>query len=181
MVAMSDTILPMAACQGCGVVLPGSGDPWDPRSTASEACHALYGEVLGYEHEHLAELGGWHQLLVDTYGAQHVGPRSPAITGAFGLIGLYLTLERGWTGLRVRAAHQALAARYRDWPLLGRPPEAASMTVQDLAFAGTPAEYVEVLHDWAGTVWASWRREHPRIAELVRERLPGEDRVVGAT
>ena len=59
-------IAPMGRCPGCGVELPDSAEPWDSRSLASEACHALYGEVAGFESQHIVELGRWHQLLVDT-------------------------------------------------------------------------------------------------------------------
>ncbi len=164
-------ILPMTACPGCGVVLPGPSNSWHRRSTASWACHALYGEALGYEHENLVELGRWHQLLVDTYAAQHTGEGTAPITTAFALLGLYLTLEHDRSGNKVRDAHQLLASRYRDWPRFGTPRERASMTVQDLVLSATPDEYVDVLHRWARAVWRSWRDEHVRVAALASERL----------
>ncbi len=163
----------MVACPGCGVELPGWGEPWSPRSTASAACHDLYGEVLGYEYEHLAELGRWHQLLVDTYAAQHAGDRTAAITTAFALIGLDLALEHGWAGIEVRDAHQLLARSHRDWPRFPGPAAAAGTTVQDLALAATTTDYAEVLGRWARAVWGSWSAEHHRVDGLLQERLPG--------
>jgi hypothetical protein len=162
----------MAACPGCGVVLPGSAELWNPRSRASATCHALYGEVQGYEYEHQAALGQWHQLLVDTYAAQHVGERSAAITGAFALIGLYLAHERRWSGLAVRDAHQWLANRDSTWPRFSSPSQPAPATIQDLALAGTTAEYVVALHHWSRAVWDSWGAEHASVGELIDERLP---------
>ena len=53
--------------------------------------------VVGHELGRLSQLGGLHQLTVDAYGAQHAGPRVPAIGVAFGLIGLHLALDQGWT------------------------------------------------------------------------------------
>jgi len=165
----------MTACPGCGILLPGSGEPWHPRSTASEACHALYGEALGYEHLYLVEIGRWHQLLVDTYAAQHAGEPTAPIATAFALIGLYLTLELDRNGIEVREAHQLLASRYRDWPRFPTPRARAAMTVQDLVLTGSSGEFVEVLHQWARAVWTSWRDEHARVANLVRERLSRPD------
>jgi len=101
----------MGRCPGCNVELPGSAEPWDPRSLASEACHELYGEVVGFESQHLVELGPWHQLLVDVYAAQHAGERTPPIGTAFALIGLHLSIEDGWGGLPVRDAHRRGAGR----------------------------------------------------------------------
>jgi hypothetical protein len=161
----------MSACPGCGLVLPGSDAPWDPRSLASEACHALYGEAAGYESQHVVELGRWHQLLVDTYAAQHAGARTPPIGIAFALIGLRLALDEGWDGLEVRDAHQHLAASFRTWPTFELPAARGTRTVVDLAMAGSPGEHVERLRAWALDVWAAWSGSHPAVRVLLRARL----------
>jgi hypothetical protein len=157
----------MSTCPGCGVVLPGSGAPWDPRSLASEACHALYGEVAGFESQHIVELGRWHQLLVDTYAAQHAGPTTPRIGTAFALIGLQLALEAGWDGLQVRTAHQRLAAASKEWPAFTLPATRGEKTIFDVAMAGAPAEHVERLLAWAATVWAAWASSHDAVRALL--------------
>ena len=161
----------MGRCPGCGVELPGSSEPWDPRALASDPCHALYGEVSGFESQHVVELGRWHQLLVDTYAAQHAGERTPLIGTAFALIGLHLAVEEGWDGLAVRVAHQELGRRYREWPPFPAPERRGSMTVLDLALASTPEEHVERLRAWATDVWAAWADSHAAVAVLIAERL----------
>jgi hypothetical protein len=166
----------MGRCPGCGVELPGSAAPWDPRSLASEACHALYGEVAGFESRHVVELGRWHQLLVDTYAAQHAGERTPLIGTAFALIGLHLSLEAGWDGLAVRDAHQDLARRYREWPAFPAPERRGALTVLDLALASTPEEHVERLRAWAEDVWQAWAATHAAVDVLIAERLPPDHR-----
>jgi hypothetical protein len=162
----------MSACPGCGALLPGPPTRTDRRSGASDACRAVRGEVAGYELAHVAELGQWHQLLVDTYGAQHPSDAGPAIGTAFGLIGLHLALEDGRSGLEVRDAHQLLANRYRDWPRFRAPAARGRLTIVDLALARDPAEYVEVLRRWAGEVWSAWAEQHATVAALIRDRLP---------
>ena len=161
----------MSACRGCGAVLPGPATSSDPRLTASDACRAVYGEVAGYELSHAAEVGRWHQLLVDTYGAQHPSDTGPAIGTAFALIGLRLALEDGRSGLEVRDAHQLLGNRYREWPRFAEPVARGRLTIVDLALAGDPGTYIETLHRWAGEVWAAWADQHVAVAELIRQRL----------
>jgi hypothetical protein len=174
--------VPMGSCPGCGLELPGSAQPWDPRSLASEACHALYGEVAGFESRHVVVLGPWHQLLVDTYAAQHAGERTPLIGTAFALIGLHLALEAGWDGLAVRDAHQDLARRYRAWPAFPAPERRGALTVLDLALASTPEEHVERLRAWATDVWQAWAATHAAVAALIAERLPPDrPRPVGSS
>ena len=158
----------MAACPGCGMVLPGDGERWDPRSLASEACHQLYGEVAGYESQHLVELGRWHQLPVDTYAAQHAGERTPPIAIAFALIGLHLALDEGWDGLRVRDAHQRLAAASRTWPAFDRPASRGELTVFDVAMAGSPEDHIVSLRAWAEAVWSAWDGSHDAVRALIR-------------
>src|SRR5512133_726117 len=70
LVAMSGS----TTCPGCGLQLPASGLPWDPRRNASPECWQLYGEVQGFALNHLELARDLHQLTVDAYAAQH-GPR----------------------------------------------------------------------------------------------------------
>jgi len=157
----------MSTCPGCWVILPGSGAPWDSRSLASEACHAVYGEVAGYESQHVVELGRWHQLLVDTYAAQHAGPLTPRIGTAFALIGLRLAIEDGLDGLRVRDAHQRLAAASKHWPAFTAPQSRGHLTIVDVAVANSPADHVASLRAWAAAVWEAWAGSHDAVRALL--------------
>ncbi len=159
-------------CPGCGLSLPASTQSTRKRVNASAACWQLYGEAPAFEFSHLADLGRNHQLLVDTYGAQHAGPDVPAIGPAFGLIGLWMALEEQASGLTVRAAHQYLAQHFQDWPRFQRPVRTARRSVFDLALTKTPEEFEQILREWAQTVWAEWTPVHAQIATLVRDRLP---------
>jgi hypothetical protein len=158
-------------CPGCGLRLPDPDGEVDPRRNSSGACWALYGEVEGYELSYVAQLGNRHQLLVDTYGAQHVGPKTPAIGGTFCLIGLELALVEGWSGIAVRDAHQELARRFRTWPTFTPPARPADVTVFDLALATTPDEYETILVRWAAAVWATWEGAHQQARDLIEQRL----------
>jgi hypothetical protein len=163
-------------CPGCGLSLPGSSASEGSRLNASAACRYLYAEATSFEFGHLAILGRHHQLLVDTYGAQHAGPKVPRIGPAFGLIGLCLALEDGASGPAVRAAHQYLAQHYRGWPAFELPARTAYLTVFDLALATTPSDFERILHRWAGEVWLEWAPAHATVAALIQERLPRDIR-----
>src|SRR6266511_2438669 len=58
-------------CPGCGLELPASGLTPDPRRNASPECWRLYGEVQGFELNHIELARDYHQLAVDAYSAQH--------------------------------------------------------------------------------------------------------------
>ncbi len=94
-----------------------------------------------------------HQHAVDAYEAQHAGGRTRPITAVFGLIGLYLALEKGYTGRQVQLAHMKIASRRKDWPRLEPPARKAGLTVMDVLRAETDAEKETMLMKWAESVW----------------------------
>jgi len=127
--------------------------------------------VVGHELSHIPKLGGLHQLTEDAYAAQHAGLRVPAIGMAFALIGLHLALDEGWTGTAIRAAHQYLAAHYKDWPQFAAPAEPAALTVAHVAGSPTPEEHASRVGAWAASVWESWSAEHRAVREWANQTL----------
>ncbi len=146
------------------------------QANASPACWHLYTEVLTFEMEHLPQLGRYHQLAVDAYGAQHAGAPSPPIATAFGLIGLYLALERGWSGTAVRGAHQYLAQRHSTWPRFRGRADGSVLTVAEVAGAIAPDDHANRVQAWARSVWDSWAPEHPHVGSWADAVLSREVR-----
>jgi hypothetical protein len=107
--------MPVEACPGCGVQLPVTEAAAPDRYNASAACWQRYGELSAYTLTH--DDGTFlHQHAVDAYAAQHVGATMRPIGAAFALIGLFLAVERDYTGRMVQQTHQRLAARSKEWP-----------------------------------------------------------------
>ena len=98
----------MIECPGCHLKLPDCHlDPPD-RTNASGECLQAYSDLMCYtvakqDPEFI------HQHVVDTYAVQHAGGPTRNITVAFGLIGLYFALEKGYTGEQVQQAHMRIA------------------------------------------------------------------------
>ena len=157
-------------CPGCGLSLPASGLSWDRKLFASPECWQVYGEVAGFELAHPELVGRFHQLTVDAYGAQHGGIDGRGIRIAYSLVGLHLTLDRGWTGLEVRRAHQAMGRPQPSWPAFLRPADVWTLTVLDVALAGVRTGAVgghaAAVERWAAAVWAGWAPRHVEIAAL---------------
>jgi Family of unknown function (DUF5946) len=162
----------VSACPGCGAVLADDDWPLRRKLKASPACWHVYTTVVGHESEHLVELGGLHQLTVDAYGAQHAGEGSPAIGLPFSLIGLHLALDEEWTGLQVRAAHQAIAQRRPAWPSFARPDHPEWLVIADVATATNPEDHARLVKNWAASVWQAWSPEHARVREWANLVLP---------
>jgi len=159
-----------SVCPGCRLRLPASGLSPDARRNASEECWQIAGEITGFELEHLSQLGRFHQLSVDTYCAQHADAAGSRIRVAYSLVGLFLALERGRTGLEVRQLHQRMGKPQADWPRFPRPADLGALTVLDVAVAGARARSVEgharAVARWARSVWAVWSGKHELVAAL---------------
>jgi Family of unknown function (DUF5946) len=153
-------------CPGCGLELPSGGLPWDPRRNASPECRRLYGEVQGFELDHIELVRDYHQLAVDAYAAQH----PPPIGVAYALVGLHLALDRGVPGVEIRAAHQRMGRPDASWPRLPAPAGRGAMTVFDVAAAGamvgSVAGHAEAARAWAAGVWQAWAPQHGPVAAL---------------
>jgi len=76
-----------------------------------------------------------HQHVVDAYAVQHAGPGTQPIAIVFGLIGLYLYLERNFTGRQVQRAHMQLARNRRRWVAPPIPLQRATIGVADVLAA----------------------------------------------
>lgn len=157
-------------CPGCRLWLPAVASAGHPRYNASPECWQLYGELSGYTLT-LADDEFIHQHAVDAYAAQHAAPTAPAIGTAFALAGLYLAIERRFTGRQVQRAHQLLAPRAKSWPRFDPPASTGRLTVGDVLGKAPGAARDAALRQWAAAVWSAWAPAHPRVDALVRERL----------
>ena len=102
------------------------------RFNASGECWQLFSELSCYSVAK-QEAEFIHQYVVDVYGAQHAGGTTRNITVVFGLIGLYLALERGFIGRQVQLAHMRIAKIRKDWPpRLDPPMQQAAITILDV-------------------------------------------------
>ena len=164
-------------CPGCGLVLPAVGIAGDPAANASQECLFVYGEVAGFELQHLAALGRFHQLAVDSYGGQHAGGDARSIRVAYSVVGLHLYFEKARSGPQVRAAHSRMGRPQPWWPPFEKPAEVGTVHVLEVARLGSRADDVEgharAMHLWGESVWETWRSHHAAIADLSR-RLLGE-------
>lgn len=107
-----------------------------------------------------------HQHLVDAYGAQHVRESKSTIRAAFALAGLYLAVEKGFSGRQVQLMHMKMARRSRRWPRFAAPLSAGAITVADI-LAAAPGQRDHVLLDWCASVWAATEADHARVREMV--------------
>ena len=156
----------LTVCPGCGLQRPGLGLEPDRQANASGECRSLMDELSFYTLGH-GDPRFIHQHLVDAYGAQHVRQSKSTIRAAFALAGLYLAVERSFTGRQVQKMHMLMARRSKQWPRFEQPENVGPLTVAEvLAVEPGPRRDEKLMH-WCASVWGAWSSEHGRVSEMV--------------
>ena len=110
-----------------------------------------------------------HQHVVDAFAAQHADEHTKPIKLTFALAGLYLHIEKQFTGRQVQRAHMKLAQHKRLWPSFACQTDRGSITVADVLAVPAGAERDQAIHAWCASVWEAYRNCRESVAELLRE------------
>lgn len=127
---------------------------------------AAYDEVYAYT---MGRPGFILQHVVDAFAVQTATGSSKSIGVVFGLVGLYLHVERQFSGRQVQEAHIALSRRKREWPRVDLPEDRGSMTVAEVLAASAGPERDRAIDDWCRSVWSAFSSSRETIAALLRE------------
>jgi hypothetical protein len=112
-----------------------------------------------------------HQNIVDAYAAQHVDEQTKPIRTVFALIGLYLTIEKAFTGRQVQRMHMRLARQRKQWPKLPPAEATAKLTVADILATPPGEQRDKAIRHWCAAVWETWQPQRDIIVKLTRDEL----------
>jgi hypothetical protein len=110
-----------------------------------------------------------HQHVVDAFAAQNADEQTKPMKLTFALVGLYLHVEKHFSGRLVQRVHMGLARRKRPWPTFALPSERGSLTAADVLAAPAGPERDQAIHAWCAAVWEAIRECRQPMAELLRE------------
>jgi len=107
-----------------------------------------------------------HQHVVDAFAAQDATTDDKPIRLAFALVGLYLHVEKGFSGREVQLAHMKLARTKQDWPVFDLPADRGEITAATVISA--PPEFRdETIHKWTGSVWNAYSDQRGPVEALL--------------
>src|SRR5215218_2034935 len=109
------------------------------------------------------------QHVVDVFVVQTATADTKPIAIVFGLAGLYLHVERQFSGRQVQKAHMELARKKREWPNLSLPDDRGSITATDVLAANAGPERDSAIEHWCKSVWAACIATRETIVDLLRE------------
>lgn len=151
-------------CPGCGMMAPEGSTPVPPEYRASSGCWQRYGELLARSYD-APEHRSVHQLVVDTYVAQHPADASRRSVQqlALCLMTLDLFLEQGWDVKLGPQLHQRMMANLPELHALDPPETWTDLTVEHVLAVEDAATYRELVRAWSQQVWSRWRDHHLTI------------------
>ena len=132
--------------------------------TEQEAHNELQAYTLG--HGNVAFI---HQHVVDAWGAQQAQPADKPVRIVFSLAGLFLKIERDFTGRQIQNAHRELARQNRKSGTFVFPQNRGAMTVVDVMKQAEGNERDRAIDRWCESVWSAWSGGGNR--EAVRQLL----------
>ena len=127
---------------------------------------AAYDEVYLYT---IGRPGFILQHVVDAFAVQRVNDDSKPMGLVFGLVGLYLHVEKQFSGREVQRVHMELGRRKRGWPRVYVPEDRGSMTVVDVLAASAGPERDAAIDNWCRSVWTAFGANRETIIALLRE------------
>jgi hypothetical protein len=129
---------------------------------------AAYHELCCYtlSHGHPSFI---HQHVVDAFAAQDAREEDKPIRLTFALVGLYLHVERGFTGRQAQLAHMKLGRKKRTWPALRVPDDRGAITATTVMAAEPGDQRDEMIRAWAACVWQAFSENRATIELLLNE------------
>ncbi|MFN7492994.1 MAG: DUF5946 family protein [Cyclobacteriaceae bacterium] len=112
-----------------------------------------------------------HQHAVDAFAAQTADENTKPIKITFALIGLYLFLERGFTGKQVQQAHVKMSQNKKLWPSLPLPIQRGEITVVHVLKASSGEPRDRLIREWCESVWKEYHSWHEAMADLAKTEL----------
>jgi hypothetical protein len=130
-----------------------------------------YNALLFYTFGHPDREYFIHQHGVDAYKAQTADEDTKLIGLVFALIGLYLFMEKGYSGKEVQRAHMKMAEHKKAWPRRPLPAERGDITITDVLNAAPGRDRDSMIKDWCDSVWNAYTDWHPTITALAESEL----------
>ena len=156
----------MSRCSSCKLGLPAIQLMGMVMSNDESEFHELCHYTLA-----LGDPSFIHQHVVDAFAAQHAQEGDKPIKLAFALAGLYLHVERGFSGREVQLAHMKMGRRKHAWPVFSLPVDRGSVTVSDVVALPAGPGRDGMIHQWCVSVWGAYAESRVTVIDLVDRLL----------
>lgn len=110
-----------------------------------------------------------HQHIVDAFAAQNNSENDKPIKLTFALVGLYLHVEKHFTGRQVQLAHMKLGRNKQKWPTFVVPINCGLITIQDVVATPAGPDRDQMIHLWCESVWKAYSENRQIVINLLEK------------
>ena len=103
-----------------------------------------------------------HQHVVDAYTAQNADASTKPMRIFFALAGLYLLIEKNYTGRQVQLAHQKMSSQTGNLATINLPATRGEVSIADVLNEQEGAKRILMIKKWCASVWNSYSSEHEK-------------------
>jgi hypothetical protein len=130
-----------------------------------------YNELSYYTLGHPDKKYFIHQHLVDAYTAQKADENTKPIAITFALVGLYLYVEKNYSGKQVQIAHVRMSKYKKVWSDIKLPEKRGDITISKVLNTTPGTERDLMIKRWCISVWQAFEESHKTITSLVNTEL----------
>lgn len=130
-----------------------------------------YNEFASYTLSHAHQTYFIHQHVVDAFALETADEHTKPIKITFALVGLYLFLEKYFTGRQVQRAHMILGRHQKSWPTFPIPKEQSTIMIFDVLKEKPGTTEDAMIKKWCESMWDEWVESQSAIRDLVEREL----------
>ena len=134
--------------------------------TSFDKYHKLSLYTLGLQDEYFI-----HKDIVDAFAAQTANEKTKDITLFFSLAGLYLFLEKKYTGKQVQNAHQLMAAKMKVFIKINLPIKRGTVTVDEVLNVPNSLKKNQMIKKWCESLWNAYYNQQNEVIKITEKLL----------
>jgi hypothetical protein len=136
----------------------------------------LYYELTYYTLGHPDKNYFIHQHIVDCYTAQKADDNTKPIAITYALAGLYLYIEKNYSGRQVQMAHIQMSKNKKVLPTIKLPKNRGEITILKVLETPPGIERDFMIKKWCISVWHAYEDCHDTIATYANSLLTTKDK-----
>ena len=110
-----------------------------------------------------------HQHIVDAKIAQTADISTKPISIVFSLVGLYLCVEKNYTGRQVQQIHMQMVKIKNSLPDIMLPERRGAITISDVLASRPGNARDEMIHKWCASVWEAYQDSREKIMSVTQK------------
>ncbi len=112
-----------------------------------------------------------HQCIVDAYTAQTANEYTKSISLTFALVGLYLLIEKNYTGKEVQNFHTLMSKNKKNWTTFILPENRGEVTIDAVLKASEGKERDKMIMIWCTSIWNAFSESHTEIKQVAESYI----------